>query len=179
MDKRRIMVAVAGAWLAGCSFAPAYQVPATPIPATYKEAGSWQIAQPVDRIERDVWWKVHRDPELDRLEPLVATANPDVRAAIARHDEAMAYERQAESGLYPTLGADAQVSRNGQSERRPLRFGAVQPSTYDAKLAELVFDYDLDLWGKVRNALAAGKAQSEAAAADPASEAVRATVAVR
>ncbi|WP_206995829.1 efflux transporter outer membrane subunit [Trinickia mobilis] len=169
MANRRIMIAVASAWLAGCSFAPAYHVPSTPIPTAYKEAGGWQIAQPSDRIERDGWWKVYRDPELDRLEPLVATANPDVQAAIARHDEAMAYERQAESGLYPTLGADAEVSRNGQSERRPLRFGAGQPSSYDANIAELVFDYDLDLWGKVRNAVAASKAQSEAAANDLAS----------
>ncbi|KAA1003386.1 efflux transporter outer membrane subunit [Paraburkholderia panacisoli] len=166
MDKRRIMTTVAGALLAGCSFAPTYHVPSTTISAAYKEAGSWQVAQPSDRIERDSWWKVYHDPELDRLEPLVATANPDVQAAVARHDEAIAYEHQAESSLYPTLGADAQVTRNRQSERRPLRFGAVMPSSYDANLAELAFDYDLDLWGKVRNEVAASKAQSEAAADD-------------
>jgi len=169
MDKRRIFIAVASAWLAGCSFAPTYHVPSTPIPTAYKETGGWQIAQPADRIERDGWWKVYRDPELNRLEPLVATANPDVQAAIARHDEAMAYERQAESGLYPTLGAGAEVSRNGQSEQSPLRSGAVQPSSYGANVADLVFNYDLDLWGSVRNTVAASKAQSEAAANDLAS----------
>jgi outer membrane protein TolC len=169
MANRRTMIAVASAWLTGCSFAPAYKVPSTPIAVTYKEAGGWQIGQPSDRIERDGGWKVYRDSELDRLEPLVATANPDVQAAIARHDEAMAYERQAESSLYPTLGADAEVSRNGQSDRRPLRFGVDQPSSYDANVTALVLDYDLDLWGKVRNAVAASKAQSEAAANDLAS----------
>jgi len=169
MDKRRILIAIAGAWLTGCSFAPAYHVPSAPVPVAYKEAGDWQIAQPSDRIERDAWWKDYRDPELDRLEPLVATANPDVQAAIARHDEAMAYEHQAESSLYPTVGADAQVTRNGQSERRPLRFGTVEPSSYDANLAEIVLDYDPDLWGKVRNAVAASKANSEAAEDDLAS----------
>ncbi|MGF6902338.1 efflux transporter outer membrane subunit [Paraburkholderia sp. GAS348] len=168
MVKRRIMTAVAAAWLGGCSFAPAYHAPSTTIPAAYKEAGSWQVAQPSDRIERDAWWKIYHDPELDRLEPLVATANPDVQAAIARHDEAVAYVRQEESGLYPTLGADAQATTNRQSDRRPLR-GAMQPSYYGANIAQLVFDYDVDLWGKVRNAVAAGKAQSEAAADDLAS----------
>jgi NodT family efflux transporter outer membrane factor (OMF) lipoprotein len=169
MVKRRICAAAIAACLSGCSLAPAYHTPAAVIPTSYKEAGKWQIAKPADRIDRSDWWKVYRDPELDRLEPLVAQANPDVQAAIARHDEATDYLREARSGLFPTLGADVQMTRNRQSDRRPMRFEAAQPADYRANTADLTFAYDLDLWGKVRNEVAAGKAQSEAAADDLAS----------
>jgi NodT family efflux transporter outer membrane factor (OMF) lipoprotein len=166
MNKGHSMVAVAAALLAGCSFAPTYHVPSTPISTAYKEAGSWQLAQPADHIERDAWWKVYRDSQLNRLEPLVAAANPNVQAAIARHDEALAYERQAESGLYPTVGAGAQVTRSRQTDQSS---GSSQPTTSSASVAGLVFNYDLDLWGKVRNEVAASKAQSVAAEDDLAS----------
>ncbi len=128
MGKRRLCAMLAGvAFLSACSFAPVYHAPRTALPTTFKEAGGWQAAQPADRIERDGWWKAFRDPALDKLEIQVAAANPDVAAAVARHDEASALFDQARSGLFPTLGLGAQISSNRASATRPLR-GATQPS---------------------------------------------------
>ncbi|WP_118185541.1 efflux transporter outer membrane subunit [Paraburkholderia phosphatilytica] len=155
--------------LGGCSFAPTYHAPATAIPTHFKEAGQWQPAHPSDRIPRSAWWTVFHDPVLDGLEQKVAAANPDVAAAVARHDKALAYVDQAHSGLLPTIGSEVQVQRDRQSERRPLRFGAKEPSSYDANTAQVGFDYDLDLWGKVRNEVAAGTASAQASADDLAS----------
>jgi NodT family efflux transporter outer membrane factor (OMF) lipoprotein len=159
------MALAAAAMLSGCSFAPTYHTPATSIPARFKESGPWQLARPADRVPRNAWWSVYRDPVLDRLEEQVAAANPDVAAAMARHDEATAYLAQARSGLFPTIGAEASVERQRQSDNRPLR-GAGQPSAYGANTVDVGIAYDLDLWGKIRNEVAAGRAAMQASEAD-------------
>ena len=154
--------------LNACSFAPTYHAPATAIPTHFKEAGDWQLARPADKLPRDGWWQAFKDPMLDQLEPQVAKANPNVAAALARHDEADALTAQARSALLPTIGADAQVGRERQSALRPLR-GAGQPNVYDSNTLDVGIGYDLDLWGKVRNEVKAGEASSVASEADLAS----------
>ena len=137
MVKRRLLIAAACALaLNACSFAPVYKVPATAIPTTFKEAGPWQPAKPADRIPRDGWWTMYRDQVLSGLEAKIATANPNVAAAVARHDEASAYLQEARSGLFPTIGAEADVSRQRQSDNRPLR-GSGQPSTYNSATTDV------------------------------------------
>ncbi|CAB3724550.1 efflux transporter outer membrane subunit [Paraburkholderia rhynchosiae] len=158
-------VLTAAALVSGCSFAPPYQVPPSAMPSGFKEARGWQLAQPADRMPRGAWWTVYRDPVLDGLESRVASANPDVAAAIARHDQAQAYLDQAGAGLFPTIGAYAQVSRSRQSDNRPLR-GATQPALYNSATVDVGLNYDLDLWGKVRNEVAAGKAAEQASQYD-------------
>ncbi|KVF02951.1 efflux transporter outer membrane subunit [Burkholderia vietnamiensis] len=168
-NRLRLCALLAGvAFLSACSFAPTYHTPRTALPDSFTEAGGWQAAKPADRIARDGWWKAFRDPVLDRLEAQVAAANPDVAAAVARHDEAAALFDQARSGLFPTIGLGAQVSSNRQSATRPLR-GSNQPNVYGANTLDAGFDYDLDLWGKVRNEVAAGRADAQASADDLAS----------
>jgi len=166
MVKRRLCAALAGvALISGCSFAPPYQVPPSAVPTAFKESGAWQQAQPADQVPHGAWWQVYRDPVLDALEMKVAAANPDVSAAVARHDEAVAYLDQARSGLFPTVGAYAQVSRSRQSDNRPLR-GANQPAVYNSATLDVGISYDLDLWGRVRNQVAAGTAAAQASEDD-------------
>jgi NodT family efflux transporter outer membrane factor (OMF) lipoprotein len=166
MAKLRLtLVAASIAVLSGCSFAPTYQVPQTVIPTTFKETGPWQLARPADRIPRDGWWTVYRDPALSGLEEKVNAANPNVAAAVARHDEARALLAEAQSGLYPTIGSETDVTRQRQSDRRPLR-GSDEPDTFEANTVEAGFNFDLDLWGKVRNQVSAGRAEAQASADD-------------
>ncbi|HEY1999147.1 efflux transporter outer membrane subunit [Paraburkholderia sp.] len=167
--KRSLCCALAvTALFSACSFAPTYQVPPTAIPTAFKESGNWQLARPADQIPRAAWWSVYHDPVLDQLEVQVAAANPDVAAAVARHDEATAFLAQARAGLFPTIGAAAEVSTNRQSDKRPLR-GANEPSVYGANTVDVGISYDLDLWGKVRNEVSSGRAAMQASAADLAS----------
>ncbi|WP_042338829.1 efflux transporter outer membrane subunit [Paraburkholderia ferrariae] len=154
--------------LSACSFAPVYRVPATAIPTQFKEAGNWQTAEPADHLPRNGWWRVFGDTRLDRLEPQVAKANPNIAAALARHDEADALVAQARSALLPTVGAGVDVERDRQSALRPLR-GSDQPNVYGSNTLDVGIGYDLDLWGKVRNEVRAGQASSEASEADLAS----------
>jgi NodT family efflux transporter outer membrane factor (OMF) lipoprotein len=151
--------------LAGCSFAPAYRPPITAAPVAFKEAAPWTAASPADLDPRGDWWALYGDRTLDTLEAHIDSDNPTLAGALARYDQARAYLRQAHAGLLPTVGASADIERDRQSENRPLR-GDTQPSVYGAAATGISIGYELDLWGRVRNSVAAGKAEAEASADD-------------
>lgn len=152
--------------LAACSEAPVYTKPALAIPAAYKgDAAIWQPAQPADDLSRGEWWKSYNDPELNQLVLRLDAANADLAIAMAHFDQATAYAAQARSDLFPTLSAGAYTTRNRQSDRRALR-SATQPSVYGDNSVGLLSNYEVDLWGRVRNLVQAGEAGAQAAAAD-------------
>jgi NodT family efflux transporter outer membrane factor (OMF) lipoprotein len=163
---RKVVPAIgAAALLAGCNLAPAYHPPATPTPSAFKETGPWQEAAPADALQRGHWWALFGDPTLSGLEDRIEGANPTLREALARYDEAQAFAAEAAAGLYPSVGVGAQVTTNRQSANRPLR-SASQPTYYGGDTAGGAIAYDLDLWGKLRNEAAAGKAEAQASAGD-------------
>ncbi|MDE2420252.1 MAG: efflux transporter outer membrane subunit [Gammaproteobacteria bacterium] len=152
--------------ISGCSLAPTYHVPVTPLPpSTYKELGEWQPANPSDQLVRGQWWQLYHDATLTDLETHLNQSNPDLAAALARYDSARAYVAQAEAGQYPRISAGVNGTRNRQSDNRPLR-GSNQPNVYDANTADIEVNYELDFWGRVRNQVIAGKANAQASAAD-------------
>lgn len=150
--------------LAGCSLAPEYKVPVTPTAAQFKEAGNWTKAMPEDQIPRGAWWKVFNDETLDTLEQQLDASNPNLAVALARYDAARAELAEAQAGLFPTIGTDYNPTRNRQSNNRPLR-GANEPDVYTSNTVDATVSYEIDLWGSIRNAVAAGSAQAEAASA--------------
>jgi multidrug efflux system outer membrane protein len=166
---RRILPSCLLLALAGCSLAPTYVRPAMTVPVAYKETpGLWTQATPSDMQARGEWWKLFGDATLDGLEDRLDQANPSVAVALARYDMANAFESEVSSGLFPHIGAEASSTNNRQSNNRPLRSSS-QPDEYDANTAQFSADYELDLWGRIRNEVAAGKAQAQAADADLAS----------
>ena len=162
--KRLLPIGVA-ALLAGCNLAPAYRPPATPTPSAFKEAGPWKEAAPADELRRGDWWTLFGDPTLTGLEQQIESTNPTLQEAVARYDQARAFAAEAEAGLSPTIGTGVQITTNRQSANRPLR-SASQPTYYGGDTAGGAIAYDLDLWGKLRNEAAAGKAEAQASAGD-------------
>jgi len=165
--RARLSAVAAALALAGCSLAPAYAPPALPTPPAYKEMGVWTPASPADAAPRGDWWAGYDDQVLDGLEQRIETGNPDLAVALARYDEARADAAQARADLFPQVGVGADATANRQSENRPLRVGG--PNYYDDNALSASVSYELDLWGRVRNEVAAGKAQAQASAADTAS----------
>jgi NodT family efflux transporter outer membrane factor (OMF) lipoprotein len=151
--------------LAGCSLAPAYAPPTTALPATFKEDGPWTLATPSEALPRGAWWLAFGDPLLDRYEGQLQTANPTLAEALARYDTARALAQEASAVGLPTLSLGGEVSRNRQSNNRPLR-GANQPDNYSADTFGASAGYELDFWGRLRNLAAAGRAEAQASAAD-------------
>src|SRR5580700_2672096 len=149
----------------GCSLAPPMKTPDVPPGEAYKELGPWTQAQPADRLPRDSWWALYESAELDDLEQRLIDGNPTLAAAFANYAQARALSDQARAGLFPTLGVAAGVSRNRESTNAPLR-GPTTPSYYNANTLSGSLSYELDLWGQIRNEVAAGEANAAASAAD-------------
>jgi NodT family efflux transporter outer membrane factor (OMF) lipoprotein len=168
--KRRLPAALPaaalGLALAACSFAPEYKVPETPAPAPqYQEVGDWKPAQPVDAQPRGAWWTQFGDSALDALEARVGESNQDLKAAVARLQQARAQARVARSDLFPTLTVGPAVRRERVSVNGPQYKPGANPIGNDF-LLEADLSYELDVWGRVRNALSAAESGAQASAAD-------------
>ena len=149
----------------GCSFAPTLKTPEVPTGAAYKETGSWTQAQPADRLPRDNWWALYGDARLEDLQKQLIAGNPTLAAAFANYAQARALADQARAGLFPTLGLNASIGRSRESVNAPLR-GLTTPTYYDTNTLGGSVSYELDLWGQIRNEVAAGEANAAASAAD-------------
>ncbi|WP_196239535.1 efflux transporter outer membrane subunit [Dyella monticola] len=167
---RLLATSLAVAVLGGCSLAPTYHTPQLPpMPSSFKEGDTaWKVAAPSDQQSRGDWWTVYADGSLSGLESRLDAQNPSLAAALARYDQANAYESQLSAGLFPQIGALANPGRARQSNNRPLRGGG-QPNEYDSDTVGIEADFDLDLWGRIRNEVSAGRALAQAAQADLAS----------
>src|SRR6184192_1231248 len=99
------------ALVTGCAVGPNYSKPDVEVPAQYKEAGDWVVAQPKDAQPKGKWWAGFNDPVLDTLVSQVEISNQDLKAAEARYREARAAVASARSGLFPTIAGNANASR--------------------------------------------------------------------
>jgi NodT family efflux transporter outer membrane factor (OMF) lipoprotein len=151
--------------LGACSLAPPLKVPEVPAAPAYKELGNWTQAAPADRLPRDSWWNLYQTPEIGALEQRLLNGNPSLAAALANYAQAKALEDQARAGLFPTVGANGGVSRAKESQHAPL-IGPTTPHYYDDNTLGGSVSYEIDLWGQIRNEVAAGAANTAAAAAD-------------
>jgi len=149
--------------LAGCSLAPDYQRPAIAAPASYKEIGPWQPAGTAV-LPAGTWWQAFNDPALDALEEKIEAGNFDLAAASARYQEALGAVRQARGDLFPQVGVAAGAERDRLSAARPL--GQGRSATYNDVTLGASATWELDLFGRVRNEIAAGTANAKAAAFD-------------
>ena len=151
--------------LSACSLAPPLKVPVVPAGDAYKEIGPWTQAQPADRLPRDSWWALYGNAEIDELEKRLIAGNPTLAAALANYAQARALADQARAGLFPTLGLSAGAQRERESLHAPLR-GSTTPTYFNSNTLGGSVSYELDLWGQIRNEVAAGEANAAAAAAD-------------
>jgi NodT family efflux transporter outer membrane factor (OMF) lipoprotein len=172
----RPALAACCAILTGCNFAPDYHRPETASPAAYKEAaykdaefgdaGPWQLARPADGQPRGQWWTLFGDAGLNELEAKVADANQDIKAAFARFQQARDSSAIARAQYYPSLGSTAQFNRQQLSKTianpRPANL-------YNDALFDIDLSYEIDLWGRIRNTVAAAEAREQASAGDLAS----------
>ena len=164
-----LATALAAAWLslaAGCSLAPTYHRPDAATPTAYQEPlpDGWKLAEPADLQAKGDWWQAFRDPTLNALQARVVLNNQNLQAAVARYDQARAAAGLARAATLPVvnLGASATRSRTSQNATRHL---AGSPLSDDFNLG-LNLSYEVDLWGRVRNAVQAGDARLQASAAD-------------
>jgi len=154
--------------LAGCAQVPAPRPVAVATPAHFDAIPpSWTEAAPADGAPRGAWWQAFGDPVLDDLEARADKASPTLAAVLARRDEARAVLGQTAAALVPEVDGVASAEREREAQDRPLTTGSAV--TYNAYTVGAQLSYEIDLWGRVRNSVAAARSEARATEADLAS----------
>ncbi|HEX4599537.1 MAG TPA: efflux transporter outer membrane subunit [Burkholderiaceae bacterium] len=165
--RSRLASAIAlGSLLAGCSMAPVYRVPQAPsAAASYNESPDWKTAAPADATARGDWWTIFHDEQLDALQGQVADANQDLKAALARLEQARDLTRVARSAYFPLVTAGPDVTRTRTSLNSP-RYVAGRPNPANDFALDADVSYEVDLWGRLRNTVASARASEQASVGD-------------
>ena len=148
MKRPAALVALA---LAGCTL-PGKRAVAPPASAVVPPSG-WRTQLPSGGPVRADWWQAFGDPALTELVEQAIAANVDIEIAAARVEEARATEALSRAQLLPQIGGTVPETQ-GQTLSpfgMPSRAIGAQPS--------LSASYDLDLFGRLRLANRAARAQ--------------------
>ena len=151
---RRLSILGFALLLAACAgLKPDYTKPAVDLPAGWRDA-------PADGVQaRDTrWWKVYGDPVLDRLIDEALAHNANVMLAIARVDEARAALSVTSADQRPQVNAAASRSRSRVSQRSPVQLPPGVNPEFNNTRATVDVSYEIDLWGRLRNATLAARA---------------------
>jgi multidrug efflux system outer membrane protein len=154
--------------LAGCAVPPMQSTTPLPeTPAAFKEGAAadpasaagdrWTIAPPAEAQPRGTWWKAFADPTLDALIERAERHSTSLQVAAARLAQARALLQAIDADRAAQVDAGAAASR----EALPGRRGAAE-TLLDAR-ANL--SYELDLFGRLRQASGAAALDAQASEA--------------
>jgi multidrug efflux system outer membrane protein len=143
---------------------PDYQRPDTAVPPKFKGV-TWRPASPSAHLPKGEWWKVFRDAKLNELMARAGVANQDLKAALARFEQARAAARVARGDYMPSLSLPLSVDRQRTSENQPSPI-PLSGLRYDGPAYNALADFgwELDLWGKIRRYNEGARADAVAAA---------------
>ena len=145
---------------------PTYQAPGLAIDA-YKEADpNWHPAAPADTTLRGDWWALFNNAELSALEEKVSLQNQSLKSYEARYREARAQIGINNASRFPTVGTQTYVDGLRTSGGRPNANAAnINNGVADLSLP-LTFNYEVDLWGRIRRNIDLAREETQASAAD-------------
>jgi outer membrane protein, multidrug efflux system len=154
--KKMAFILFFAAVLAGCTVGPDYKRPKIEIPQSFRFE---------DKEARDVantaWWEQFKDPVLNELIGIALQENKDLKIAAARIEQFLGLYGTTRAAQFPQVGAGASAGQQRTSQitgPTPLQnFSNASPtfSNYDIFLNA---SWEIDLWGKLRRATEAARA---------------------
>ncbi len=169
MNATRLASIAGAALLAGCAIGPNYKRPQIDTPAQYKEAAASETppAPPPPQ-----WWTLFNDSTLNDLEARVEVSNQNLAASEAAYRQALSVVRQQRAGLFPSIDANAGVTKSGGSRGSSTVVttpgGVSRTSSAGAEIYQggASASWELDLWGRLRRSLENAHALADASAND-------------
>jgi len=142
--------------LAACAVGPDYEKPEINTPDAYRFSD--EEASDVVNTE---WWTQFDDPVLNELIDEALRSNLDVRTAAARVEQFAARLNITRSDFFPQVGYGVSADRQGISRNKADGLGIDSITTsYEATIN---VGWELDVWGRIRRASEASRAQLLAA----------------
>lgn len=141
--RNKAFILITAAFLAGCSFRPDMPNVDTNFTSTYTYETS---------DVRDLWWKEFKDENLNILVESALEKNTNLRIAYLNLEKAKASLGVAEASLLPGVNLNASYTKAKTSGETYTG----QPQTrYRSSSINLGLNYEIDLWGRVRNSVLA------------------------
>ncbi len=138
--------------LFGCAVGPNYQRPSVETPP------SWRFEEKEARgVANTAWWEQFDDPVLNELIQTALKENKDIKIAAARVEEFMGRHVTTRAALFPQVGAGASAGRSRSTEKGPAPLTGVE-NPADTYQVFLNANWEIDLWGKLRRATEAARA---------------------
>ena len=123
-------------------------------------------AQTTGAWPADEWWRGFGDAQLDALVAEALRDAPDVQAAQARYRRALALAQVEGAALLPSLDATGTATLDKQSRNTAFPKEFIPRGWQDNGQVAARLEYELDIWGRNRAALAAARSEADAAALD-------------
>src|SRR5690606_6062712 len=167
IHKRTALSACLAAVLAGCSLAPDYHRPASPVPgdwpaqpkvqyggydrATSLSEQSAQAVAPSGAVPAaDIGWReFFRDPRLQALIELSLVNNRDLRIAVERVEEARAQYGVQRGSQWPSIGLGGEGTRQRVPANLSPQGRDTVGNTFQAGTG--LTSFEIDLFGRLRN----------------------------
>jgi NodT family efflux transporter outer membrane factor (OMF) lipoprotein len=150
--------------IAACTVGPDYVRPAPEVPARFAAAADAPGVAPTPAPDAPFWQRFD-DPLLSDLVEQALAANPDLRIALANHDRAEALLGSAKLDRFPTVTAAANASSTRASANQAPGASRAERDNDDYGAAIHV-GWEIDLFGRIRREVEAGRAEESASAAD-------------
>ncbi len=154
---KKAIILLAAIALAGCAVGPDYQRPAVDVPQTWRFED-----KEAKEVANTAWWEQFNDPVLNELIDIALEENKDVKIAAARVEQFMGQYRTTRAALFPQIGLGAGASRQRTSEitgptpqLESVPFHNEYFTNYEGFLNA---SWEIDLWGKLRRATEAARA---------------------
>jgi len=140
--------------LAGCMVGPDYKRPALENPT------AWRIEEKkAQETANTAWWRQFNDPVMNALIDEALKQNLDLRIATARIDEYVGWYWVERSGLFPQIGGNADAGRSRISEEGTAPLSPQVKNPADFYQGVFSTSWEIDLWGKLRRATEASRAE--------------------
>jgi NodT family efflux transporter outer membrane factor (OMF) lipoprotein len=171
LTKSAVSTVILGAILAACAVGPDYNEPKDELAPFHNEPATG-VSPSADRASLDQWWTGFDDPMLAEAVQRALSQNLDLAASIARVRQARAAASGAGAALLPSGDLDASATYERQSTRGALGSIASTIPGYSRGIHDYTAgpaaSWEIDLFGGLRRAAGAARAEAEAAEADQA-----------
>ena len=153
---RGLLVFVFVIFTSGCLVGPDYRSPQIDTPQT------WRVEdKTAQAVTNTAWWEQYDDPVLNELVQIALQENKDIKIAAARIDQFLGLYTTTRAALFPQVFAGSDASRQRVSQNAgpaPIENSPNTFPTFNNFSFFLNASWEIDLWGKLRRATEAARA---------------------
>lgn len=155
---RGLCVCLLAGLISGCAVGKDYQRPQVDVPP------GWRVDyEAAAGLANAAWWEQFGDPILNELIKTALAENKDLRIAAARVEEYAGRLQATKSGFYPQVDYEVSGGRSQRSLERATFFPVGGDRAQDTYQVSSGVAWELDIWGRLRRATEAARAELLAA----------------